>query len=237
MNRITRRKNNNYTVVSNVFLKDKNLSLKAKGFLAVVMGLPDDWDFSINGICLILKEGKTAIYNTINELKEFGYCKVEICRDPQTKIITGNDYSFFEEPNFVEPDLPKPYSENPNAANNTQLNTYNNKNNKQSNIDKIKIELSEFVSSEFIEIMVDWLEYKKDRKEKYSSSKSIKACYNKLLKLSGSNPVKAREIIEQSMANNWAGLFELKETSSKQHPTRLNHPFTNFDNNKEYEQF
>lgn len=100
-----------------MFLKDKNLSIKAKGFLAVVMGLPSDWEFSINGICSIIKEGKTAIYNAIDELKENGYCVVVSSRDEKGRI-TGNDYTFFEEPHFEEP-----YTEKLNADNQPQLNT------------------------------------------------------------------------------------------------------------------
>lgn len=97
MNAIKREKNRNYTTISNVFLRDKNLSIKAKGFLAVVMSLPEDWNFTINGICAVLKEGRTAIYSAISELKANGYCKVELCKN-EKGIITGNDYSFREIP-------------------------------------------------------------------------------------------------------------------------------------------
>lgn len=97
MNAIKREKSRNYTTISNVFLRDKNLSIKAKGFLAVVMSLPEDWDFTINGICAVLKEGRTAIYSAISELKANGYCKVELCKN-EKGIITGNDYSFSEIP-------------------------------------------------------------------------------------------------------------------------------------------
>ena len=121
MNKVSRIKNKNFTTISNVFLRDKNLSIKSKGFLAVVMGLPDDWEFSINGICSILKEGKTAIYNTIDELKQLGYCKVVTNRDIQGRII-GNDYMFFEEPQQDKQYLDEPYTENPNMDNQPQLN-------------------------------------------------------------------------------------------------------------------
>ena len=121
MNKVSRIKNKNFTTISNVFLRDRNLSIKSKGFLAVVMGLPDDWEFSINGICSILKEGKTAIYNTIDELKQLGYCKVVTNRDTQGRIV-GNDYMFFEEPQQDKQYLDEPYTENPNMDNQPQLN-------------------------------------------------------------------------------------------------------------------
>lgn len=126
MNKVKRVKNENFTIISNVFLKDKRLSIKAKGFLAVVMGLPSDWEFTINGVCSIIKEGKTAIYNVIDELKEYGYCSVATCRDEKGRI-SGKDYTFFEEPQIDLPQVESPRMENPNMDNQPQLNTYNTK--------------------------------------------------------------------------------------------------------------
>lgn len=68
-----------------------------------------------------------------------------------------------------------------------------------------------FVPAEMREPFKQWLEYKSGRKESYKTEKSIEACYKRLVKLSGNNPETASRIIEQSMANNWAGLFELKD--------------------------
>lgn len=126
MNKVTRVKHKDFTVISNVFLRDKNLSIKAKGFLAVVMGLPEDWEFSINGICAILKEGKTAIYNVIDELKGHGYCVVKTNRDSSGKIVS-TDYTFLEQvknssTHYSEPLPENPYMDNPNMDNQPQLN-------------------------------------------------------------------------------------------------------------------
>ena len=68
----------------------------------------------------------------------------------------------------------------------------------------------DFISDEFLEAFSLWLEYKKDRRENYKSEKSLKACYNKLVKLSKGNPAVASQIVDESIANNWAGFFELK---------------------------
>lgn len=121
MNKVKRVKDKGFTTISNVFLRDKGLSIKAKGFLAVVMGLPDDWEFSIQGICSILKEGKTAVYNVIDELKERGYCESNIVRNDKG-LVCGNDYVFYEEPKKSLPDTDNPYPENPHADNQPQLN-------------------------------------------------------------------------------------------------------------------
>lgn len=76
--------------------------------------------------------------------------------------------------------------------------------------DKILIDVPE----NFQPIVQDWLEYKKSRKESYKSQQSIRAFTNKLLKLSLGDPQTAKNIIEQSMANNWAGIFELKNNDN-----------------------
>lgn len=70
-------KTKNYTVMSNHHLRDKNLSLKAKGLLSVMFSLPDSWNYSIPGLCSILKENETAVKSTIKELKETGYLIVD----------------------------------------------------------------------------------------------------------------------------------------------------------------
>lgn len=116
MNKVRRIKNEDYTTISNVFLRDINLSLKAKGLLALIMALPNDWDFSINGIVAITSEGKTAVYNTIKELKEHNYCKVETIRDKKGKVVCNN-YTFYE----------NPYLENRDMGNQPQQNIDSNK--------------------------------------------------------------------------------------------------------------
>lgn len=67
-----------------------------------------------------------------------------------------------------------------------------------------------FVSSDFMDVFLLWLEYKKDRKEKYQSLKSLKICYDRLVKLSNCNSGIAMEIVNEAMALNYKGFFELK---------------------------
>jgi len=67
-----------------------------------------------------------------------------------------------------------------------------------------------FVANNFSECFMNWIEYKNEIKDQYQSQKSIKACYNNLLKLSGGSVKKANAIVEQSIANGWRGLFEFK---------------------------
>lgn len=90
-----------------------------------------------------------------------------------------------------------------------------NNNNKDNNKDNNK----ELDFGDFTQACNRWLKYKSDRKEKYVSVDSVQTFVKKLIKLSDSNPIKANLIIEQSIANNWAGIFELKQQSQPQQTT------------------
>lgn len=91
-----------YTVMPNWHLRDKNLSLKAKGLLSVIYNLPNDWDYSMQGLCNITNTGITAIRNIIQEIELNGYL---------TRIETKNEkgqyeyiYKIYLRPRKVEPD-------------------------------------------------------------------------------------------------------------------------------------
>lgn len=79
---------------------------------------------------------------------------------------------------------------------------------------KVEVKEKEFIMPEFEQIFAAWLEYKHQRRESYKSDISLRACYNKLVRLSNGNPAIAAAIVEQSMANNWAGLFTLKQETT-----------------------
>lgn len=69
-------KSKDYTVMSNIHLREKSMSLKAKGLLSLMLSLPDDWDYSVEGLSTICKEKGSAIKSTLSELKDFGYLNV-----------------------------------------------------------------------------------------------------------------------------------------------------------------
>lgn len=78
-------KTNNYVVMSNCHLKEKEMSLKAKGLLSQMLSLSNDWDYSIAGLVAINKEEETSIKSALNELKKFGYLKVIKLMPNETK--------------------------------------------------------------------------------------------------------------------------------------------------------
>ncbi len=92
-------KTKNYTVMSNTHLRDKNLSLKAKGLLSVMLSLPDNWDYSIVGLVAISKENETAVKSALNELRDNNY--VAVTKENPTKSNGGRikyTYEVYEEP-------------------------------------------------------------------------------------------------------------------------------------------
>ena len=76
-------KNKNFTVMSNKHLKDKKLSYRAKGLLSFMLSLPDNWDYSINGLVKVSKEGTKAIKTILKELQEVGYLEIIRKRGPK----------------------------------------------------------------------------------------------------------------------------------------------------------
>ena len=69
-------KSKNFTLLSNWFLRSSNLSLASVGLLGRVMGLPEEWDYSVKGLTSICKEGETAIETVLKDLQEWGYLKI-----------------------------------------------------------------------------------------------------------------------------------------------------------------
>ena len=139
-------KNSDFTVMSNHHLRDKNLSLKAKGLLSYMLSLPDDWDYSLKGLVSICKENKDAIRASLNELKSNNYLIIERSRD-ENGMFQYN-YQIYEKPyenrnkGRNSPDTDFPYTVEPNTENPPQINT--NKQNTNNKIDKIdKIDKSE----------------------------------------------------------------------------------------------
>ena len=111
-------KNTNYTVMSNYHLKDTNLSLKAKGLLSLMLSLPDNWDYSINGLVSICKEDVRAIRSGLKELETFEYLQRNRIKKANGKF--DYEYLIYEKPyiHFV-------HTVNVHTQNVTQLNKEN----------------------------------------------------------------------------------------------------------------
>ena len=152
-------KTQNYTVMSNHHLRNKALSLKAKGLLSLMLSLPEDWDYTTRGLASICKEGVDGIQATVRELENAGYIIRRRVRD-QNGQVRGMEYTVFEQPRKPEPENPvqaepereKPVQEKPAQENPAQLNT------KETNNENSKYE-SDLIRTQYRDLILDNIEY------------------------------------------------------------------------------
>ena len=123
-------KNSGYTVMSNHHLRNRALSLKAKGLLSQMLSLPEDWDYTLQGLARINRESIDAIRQAIRELEQAGYIQRSRERDEKGRL-RGAGYVIFElpqpipasvSPTLENPTLENPTQENPTLENPMQLN-------------------------------------------------------------------------------------------------------------------
>lgn len=185
----------------------------------------DPSDHSIGQLARVWQWSKSTVHKFLLEVQENGYCErfanglandLRTANNQKTNKLQGSAERL---PNGLPNDLRTVYirdkDNNPPILSSTKVesNIIPPKGGSESNF------LQE-VSDEFREVILDWLAYKRERRESYKSQRSMRAFYNKLKTLSRNDPSVAREIIEQSMANNWAGIFPLKtENNEKQRTT------------------
>ena len=141
-------KNKGYTVMSNHHLRNHTLSLKAKGLLSQMLSLPEDWDYTLQGLAQINKESIDAIREAVRELERAGYIKRSRERD-ERGCLRGTVYTIYEQPHaeptpeeptqekpaLDNPTLEKPMLEKPTLENPTQLNTESTKKRKRQSKD------------------------------------------------------------------------------------------------------
>ena len=141
-------KNKGYTVMSNHHLRNHALSLKAKGLLSQMLSLPEDWDYTLQGLAQINKESIDAIREAVRELERAGYIKRSRERD-ERGCLRGTVYTIYEQPHaeptpeeptqekpaLNNPTLEKPMLEKPTLENPMQLNTKSTKKRKRQSSD------------------------------------------------------------------------------------------------------
>lgn len=117
-----------YTVLPNAVLRDKNLTLQAKGLFAVMFSLPDEWDFSVKGLATLANCGRDKVRAALDSLETAGYLLREQTHD-ETGRFSGNDFILYDEcqsplPGFPatgKPSTEKPLPENPTLLSKEQV--------------------------------------------------------------------------------------------------------------------
>lgn len=105
-------RNSGYTVMSNHHLRNKELTLKAKGLLSQMLSLPEDWDYTLAGLSHINRESIDAIRTAVWELEKAGYITRRQGRDEKGKMA-AIEYTIYEQPQLENPILENPTTDNP----------------------------------------------------------------------------------------------------------------------------
>lgn len=225
-------KTNNYTVMSNYHLRDKNLSLKAKGLLSVMLSLPDEWIYSLSGIVSICKESESAVKTAMNELKQYGYLIIVKLKPNETE--TGRIeyiYNIYEQPQKKQQVENQGVENQPleiqQVENQGLLNT-NNKNTKVLNTDSVNKDYKKERKTsydEILEIIEDedlkqtYYEFIKMRKliKSPMTDRALRLLIDKVNRMEKDTQRQIR-LLENSIENGWKTVYPLKENVS--HETR-----------------
>ena len=105
-------RNRGHTVMSNHHLRNRDLTLKAKGLLSQMLSLPDNWDYTLAGLSRINRESIDAIHTAVWELEKAGYITRRQGRDEKGKMA-AIEYTTYEQPQLENPILENPTTDNP----------------------------------------------------------------------------------------------------------------------------
>ena len=160
-------KSKNYSIISNEILRRKDLSLKAKGLISLILSLPDSWDLTVNGLVEIVKESKNTVYSVLKELNKFGYVERNRVTNLSGKVVKW-ELLVYEQPHTKKPQLKKPDVEN--CTQISKDNKINTNINKIYWIDEIKgLNYPKEMKEDFIEY---WREESKTGKTRQSMQKT-----------------------------------------------------------------
>ena len=224
-------KTRDYTVMSNHHFRNRNLSLKAKGVMSLMLSLPDDWDYTVAGLATLSKDGLDSVRSALKELEREGYLKMERERDAKGKLGRAS-YVLSEIPVVEKPILENPRLENPILEKTAQLNTYPSSTNTSSTKESIteadasedaqkpkktkskkeKREPDPFdVPSPKLKEALNGFADSRKALHKPLTLRAKQLTLDKLEKLAPHNEVKQVAILNQSVERGWQGVFALQE--------------------------
>lgn len=200
-----------FTVMSNYHFQDKEISLKAKGLLGLMLSLPSNWDYSVNGLIAIVKENKAAIQTALKELEEHKYLKRTRVQDETGRF--DYVYDVYEKPYDKLPWTENRCTEVRCTENQPQINTKELNTNKEKTIKKESIDsvIHNYTDSEDLSgALLDFKEMRKAMK-KPLTPRAMKQCLKKLDGLDEESKVK---VVLQSVEHGWLTFYELKNVKS-----------------------
>lgn len=212
---VTYHKSGTYANLSLYHVKDKSMSLKAKGMLTIMLTLPENWEYSITGLATLSDDGVEATRNAVRELERLGYVRRTQMRD-ESGTISGAFYDIYETPTFNQPsagNLSKDMCAQ-SIIDKSIIDKSNNipplspkGENKTGRVTAGDVEesISEF-DEDVQEAVRNWIQYKKEKGDSYKPTgfKALITQISKQVKLIGKTAVVNQ--ITQAMANGWKGI-------------------------------
>lgn len=226
-----------FTVMSNYHFQDKEISLKAKGLLGLMLSLPSNWDYSVNGLVAIVKENKAAVQTTLKELEEHKYLKRTRVRDETGRF--DYIYDIYEKPYYKLPCTENQCTENQctdiqctevqctenqpqintnkqntNKQNTKELNTneYKEKNIKKESVNSVIAEYTE--NKELQDALHGFVEMR-NKARKPLTVRAMKLSLNKLNELALDDVTKIA-IVNQSIVHTWSTFYKLQNNNNGQ---------------------
>lgn len=225
-----------FTVMSNYHFQDKEISLKAKGLLGLMLSLPSNWDYSINGLVAIVKENKAAVQSALKELEEHKYLKRTRVQDETGRF--DYVYDIYEKPYDKLPwtenrctDIQ--CTENRCTENQPQINTNKQSTNKQNtkelntneykekNIKKESVQsvISSYTENKDLQAALHDFVDMRTKMRKPLTPRAMKLSLNKLDELALDDITKIA-IVNQSIEHGWQTFYKLQNNNGQRQLTR-----------------
>jgi hypothetical protein len=206
-----------FVQIPNALAQNPNLSAKEKGIMLFLLSLPDDWIVYKTQIQKYFTDGRDGIIAGFDKLIEKGYIKTERVNDPSTGHI-GFNYivsPFPEFPEAVNPKPANPETEMPKPVNpELQKKDSTKKNVTKKNTRELSDDISSvplpFADPMFVTAWNAWVECRASARKKLT----VIAATAQLKLLGKYDLYTAVEMIEQSIRNQWQGIFELKSNGN-----------------------
>ena len=222
-------KNENYTTMCNTHLRDKNLSLKAKGLLSMMLSLPDKWHYSVKGLEGICKESKNTINSVLNELEDNNYLvrRRRYCNGKISEweyIIFENNENHDEEllhlknEDIENEDIEIQDIENRDvykitkelSTNRLNTNEYKEKNIKKESVNSVIAEYTE--NKDLQDALHDFVDMR-TKARKPLTVRAMKLSLNKLNELALDDVTKIA-IVNQSIVHSWLTFYKLQNNNN-----------------------
>lgn len=225
-----------FTVMSNYHFQDKEISLKAKGLLGLMLSLPSNWDYSVNGLVAIVKENKAAVQTALKELEEHKYLKRTRVQDETGRF--DYIYDIYEKPYDKLPCTENQCTDiqctevqctenqpqintnkqSTNKQNTKELNTneYKEKNIKKESVNSVIAEYTE--NEELQYALYDFVDMR-TKARKPLTARAMKLSLNELDKLAVDDVTKI-DIVNQSIMHNWLTFYKLQNNNGQRQLTR-----------------